>query len=119
MIEVSFNSKQKLVRAVMGGLLTVADVERFSSEEQAGVRAMGLGTGEFVLLVEAHGNVVQSKEVVDAFQHIMLNSPLKAKRIATVREGALTTLQTRRIAAVSQTARVFETLEDAQSWLFS
>ena len=118
MIDVTFDSGKKLVRAVMGGLLTVTDVERFSREEQEAVRAMGLASGEFFLLVETRGNVVQSKEVVAAFQHLMLHSPLKAKRIATVRAGALSTLQTRRIAAVRKSARVFETVEDAQAWLF-
>ena len=119
MIDVTFHSERKLVRAVMGGLLTVADVERFSREEQEAVRTMGLGPGEFLLLVETHGNVVQSQEVVAAFQNLMLHSAVKAKRIATVRSGALTTLQTRRIASVSQSAQVFETSEEAQAWLFS
>lgn len=119
MIDVTFNSETKLVRAVMGGLLTVEDVDRFSREEQEAVRAMGLTSGEFLLLVETRGSVVQSQEVVAAFQRLMMHSALKAKRIATVRAGALSTLQTRRIAAVSQSARVFETLEDAQAWLFS
>ena len=119
MIEVTHNAERKLVRAVMGGLLTTADVDRFSREEQEAVRAMGLASGEFFLLVETRGNVVQSKEVVAAFQNLMLHSPLKAKRIATVRAGALSTIQTRRIAAVSPSAQVFETLEGAQAWLFS
>jgi hypothetical protein len=118
-IEVTFHSERKLVRAVMGGLLTVADVERFSREEQEGVRAMGLASGEFLLLVETRGSVVQSQAVVAAFQNLMLHSALKAKRIATVRAGALTTLQTRRIASVNSSARVFETSEEAQAWLFS
>ena len=119
MIDVTFDSERKLVRAVMGGLLTIADVERFSREEQEAVRAMGLASGEFFLLVETRGNVVQSKEVVLAFQNLMLHSALKAKRIATVRAGALTTLQTRRIASVTKSAEVFETLKDAEAWLFS
>ena len=118
MIDVTFNSERKLVRAVMGGSLTTGDVERLSQEEQEAVQAMGLLSGEFLLLVETRGNVVQSKEVVAAFQHLMLHSPLKAKRIATVRAGALTTLQTRRIASVRQSAQVFETVAEAQAWLF-
>lgn len=118
MIDVSSDPARKLVRTVMGGLLTVADVERFSREEQEAVRAMGLASGEFFLLVETRGNEVQSQEVVTAFQRLMLHSALKAKRIATVRAGALSTLQTRRIAAVRQSAQVFETVEDAQAWLF-
>ncbi len=118
MIEVSFDPHRKLVRTVMGGLLTTADVERFSREEQRAVEKMGLKSGEFFLLVETRGDMVQSKDVVAAFQNLMLNSPLKAKRIATVRAGALTTLQTRRIASVRDAAQVFETVEEAEAWLF-
>lgn len=118
-IDVSFNSNKKLVRAAMGGLLTAADVKQFSLEEQAAVRAMGLASGEFLLLVETRGDVVQTQEVVSAFQNLILHSPLKAKRIATVRLGALSTLQARRIAAAGDSARVFETVQEARAWLFS
>jgi hypothetical protein len=119
MIDVTFNSERKLGRARMGGLLTIADVDRFSLEKEAAVRSMGLASGEFFLLVETRDSTVQSKEVVAAFQHLMLYSPLKAKRIATVRAGTLSTLQSRRIVAVRQSAQVFQRVEDAQAWLFS
>ncbi len=119
MIEVTFDAPRKLVRAVMDGLLTTSEVEDFSRDEQEGVRAMGLGSGEFLLLVEARGNVVQSQEVVAAFQNLMLHSPLKARRIATVRAGALSTMQTRRIGTVRESAQVFATVEDAEAWLFA
>jgi len=118
MIEVTFDSQKKLVRAVMAGLLTTAEVERFSREKHQAVEAVGLKSGEFCLLVETRGSVVQSQEVVAAFQQLMLHSPLKAKRIATVRAGALTTLQTRRIATVRDDALVFPTVGDAEAWLF-
>jgi hypothetical protein len=119
MIDVTFDSERKLVRAVMGGLLSIADVDCFSREKDEAVQAMGLASGEFFLLVETRDNMVQSKDVVAAFQSLMLHSPLKAKRIAAVRVGALSTLQFRRIAAVRQFAQVFESSEDAQAWLFS
>lgn len=119
MIEITFDTQKKLVRAVMAGLLSVEDVERFSRKEQDAVRNMGLGSGEFFLLVETRGNVVQTQEVATAFQNLMLNSPLKAKRIATVRAGALPTLQARRIGTVRYFAEVFDTTKDAEAWLFA
>jgi hypothetical protein len=118
MIEVTFDSNRKLVRAVMSGLLTKTDIELFSRKEQEAVRQMGLGSGEFFLLVEAEGDVVQSQEVVEAFKQLMLHSPVKAKRIATVRAGALPTIQTRRIASVRSNAEVFSTVREAEAWLF-
>ena len=118
MIKVTFDSNRKLVRAVMSGLLTKADIQAFSHDEQDAVQQMGLGSGEFFLLVEARGDVVQSQEAVEAFQQLMLHSPLKAKRIATVRVGALPTIQTRRIASVRKNAEVFSTVREAEVWLF-
>jgi hypothetical protein len=116
-IEVTTEPERMLVRARMGGLLTIADVERFSAEEQAAVREMGLGSGEFDLLVETLGSVVQTQEVMEAFANLMANSPLKARKIATVRHGALTSMQTRRIGNVRSNYEVFGTLEEADAWL--
>ena len=118
MIEVTFDPRRKLVRTVMGGLLSTTDVERFSREKQQAVGKMGVNSGEFLLLIETRGSVVQSQDVVAAFQNLLLNSPLRAKRIATVRAGALSTLQTRRIVAVRDDAQVFGTVEEAEAWLF-
>ena len=99
MIQVTAEPERKLVRARMGGLLSIADVERFSADEQEAVRGMGLGSGEY-LLVETLGNVVQTLEVMEAFARLLADSPLKARKIATVRRGALTKMQSRRIGNV-------------------
>ena len=117
MIQVSAEPARKLVRATMGGLLTVAEVEQFSAEEQAAVREMGLGSGEFDLLVETLSNVVQTPEVMQAFAELLAHSPLKARKIATVRHGALTRMQSRRIGHVRSNYEVFATVEEAESWL--
>ena len=117
MIRVSTEPDRKLVRATMDGLLTVADVGQFSLDEQAAVREMGLASGEFDLLVITLGSVVQTQEVMEAFAALMANSPLKARRIATVRQGALTKMQSRRIGNVRSNYEVFGTEEEADAWL--
>ena len=117
MIQVTAEPARKLVRARMSGLLTVADVERFSADEQAAVRELGLGSGEFDLLVETQGSVVQTLEVMEAFAELLANSPLRARKIATVRQGALTKMQSRRIGNVRSNYEVFGSLEEADSWL--
>ncbi len=119
MIEVTVEPARKLVRARMGGLLTLDEVKRFSAEEQAAVRGMGLGSGEFLLSVETEGNVMQTQDVVQALQELIQHSPLKAKRIATVRTSALATLQTRRLTTLRNDYEVFDNLVDAEAWLFA
>lgn len=117
MIEVTTDPARKLVRAVMSEMLTVAQVAAFSRDEIAAVREMGLASGEFDLLIETHGNLVQTQDVMEAFQRLMIESPIKARRIATVRAGALSRIQSRRISKVRSSAEVFETVSEAEAWL--
>jgi hypothetical protein len=100
-------------------MLTLDDVDLFYRSELEAVRSMGSCSGEFVLLVETKGNVVQSKDVMDAFQRLIAHSPVKAKRIAIVRAGALSSMQTRRIAKAREAVDVFDTVQEAEVWLFS
>ncbi len=119
MITVTFDPERKLVRAVMCGLLTVEEVEQFSRDEQDAVRRMGLASGEFLLLIDTLTQQVQTQEVMDAFRALMLDSPLKARRIATVRQGVLNRMQSRRIVQVRSAAEVFDNVTDAEAWLFA
>lgn len=118
MIEVWSEPARRMVRARMSGFLTVDEVAAFSRDEQAAVRSMGLSSGEFVLLVETEGNVVQTQAVIEAFRDLIISSPLKARRIATVRTGALPVMQTRRLTAVRDDYDVFDSVEAAEAWLF-
>ena len=118
LIEMDIDPDRKLVRARMSGLLTVHEVEAFSRQEQSLVRGMGLSSGEFYLLVETEGNVVQTQEVMDAFHNLARHSELKAKRIATVRAGALARMQSRRLSDVRSDTEVFNDVASAEEWLF-
>ena len=101
----------------MGGMLTVEEVEAFSREEQAAARSMGAASGGFVLLVETIGNQVQTQEVMAAFGRLLQSSPLKAGKIATVRAGALTRMQSKRVMQQRSGTAVFDNVADARSWL--
>ena len=117
-IDVTFDPARRLIRAEMSGMLTVDHVEAFFRAEQEAVRAMGLNSGHFFLLVETKGNFVQSQEVMEVFQRIILNAPMKAKRIAIVRYGALPAMQTRRVSKLREGIQVFDAVEAAEAWLF-
>jgi hypothetical protein len=119
MITVTTDPAHKLVLAAMSGFLTPDDVVAFGREEQAAVEAMGLKSGEFYLLIDTSGTVIQPQDVVAAFQELALHAPLKARRIAVVRKSALTRMQTQRILQVRDNAAIFETLDEAKDWLFA
>ncbi|MEG3178713.1 hypothetical protein U1872_20975 [Sphingomonas sp. RB3P16] len=117
MIEVSSDLARKRVIAHMSGMLTVADVTNFSEQQQAAVKRMGLKSGGYDLLIIAEGNLVQTKEVMEAFTSLVLRSPVKARKMATVRDGALARMQARRMSRLHGGAETFATLEEAEAWL--
>jgi hypothetical protein len=102
----------------MSGFLGIEEVVEFSRQEQAAVEQMGCGSGEFLLMVHTGDAVIQSQEVVAKLTDLVLNSPLKAKRIAVVRGGSLTRMQTSRILMVRENAAMFLGADEAEAWLF-
>ena len=54
---------------------------------------------------------------MEAFGALILHSPLKARKMATVRDGVLTRMQTRRMSKLRSDAEVFESRAEAEAWL--
>lgn len=71
----------------MWRFMDIGEVAEFSPPEQQTVADAGLGSGDFLLLIDSEGAVVQSLEMVAAFMGFVANSALKARRIAVVRCG--------------------------------
>ncbi len=118
MIKVTSDRSRKLVIAEMSGFLDAADVDRFNADKEAAVTAMGLGSGDYVILINTEGCVIQSQEVVAAFTRVVLDTRFKSKKLAVVRHDNLTRLQTRRILSVRDDAEIFASVEEAEAWLF-
>ncbi|WP_076068074.1 hypothetical protein [Sphingomonas montana] len=119
MIEVTTDPSRKLVLAHMEGFLEPADVAKFAQDERAAAESMGLGSGEFLLLVDTANCMIQSQDVVAAFQHLIANASHKARRLAIIRQGSLTRMQTNRIISIRDDAAVFVTRAEAEAWLFA
>lgn len=119
MFSIGFDASRALVRAKMWGFMDIGEVAEFSRLEQQTVVEAGLGSGEFLLLIDTEGAVIQSQEVVSAFMGIVANSALKARRIAVVRGGSLTRMQTQRILMIREGTAMFQTLAAAEQWLFA
>ena len=117
MIRVTADPARRRINVVMGDMLTVEEIRAFSDEEQAAARGMGLASGEFDLLIVTIGNHVQTQVAMNEFKRLLMESPLKARRIATVRDGVLTRMQTKRISSVRANAEVFDSIGEAEAWL--
>jgi len=101
----------------LSGLLTVEEVEQLIHQEQSAVAALGYRSDEYLLLVDASGCVIQSQEVIAAFQTAIAGTRLIAARIAVVRGPSLTFLQTQRILRVRDNAQIAATEVEARAWL--
>lgn len=119
MITVTADPARKLVLAHMSGFLSPDEVSAFSRDKDLAVEAMGLRSGEYFLLIDTAEAVIQPQEIVAAFQHLVANSRYKARRIAVARKSSLTRIQTTRILSIREDAAVFDSIEDAQAWLFA
>lgn len=119
MIKVTADPARKLVIAHMSGFLALEEVEAFARDKDAAVKSMGLRSGEYLLLIDTAQAIIQPQEIVAAFQQLVAHSRYKARRIAVARRSSLTRLQTTRILSIRDDAAVFDSIEDAERWLFA
>ncbi|WBO22353.1 hypothetical protein [Sphingomonas abietis] len=119
MFNFTIDPHRKLIRTTFSGFLTADEVMEWSRQEQAAVVAMGCGSGGFLLLVDSSGCAIQTQEVIGLFQQLVATSEYKARRIAIMRGSSLTRMQTRRIAGDKDYIGHFETITEAEEWLFA
>ena len=118
MIRLTAEPRDKLLKVAVSGLLTLDEVDGYLREKEAALARMGLGSGEFLLLVDV-SRQVQSQDVINIFQTMLRSGSLSPRKLAVVNEGALPRLQSKRIAAEHGCARLFGTLAEAEHWLLA
>lgn len=116
MIQISSLPFRQLVIAELSGFLSVQDVADFERQKVAAARAMGLGSGEFDLLVDTVRCDIQPQDVIAAFQHMIANTPCRARRVALVRAGSLARMQAQR-ALDRENVVLVDTRPEALDWL--
>ena len=117
MFEIKTNPVRKLVVIKLRGMLTKADVAELYRQERDAIAAMSCALGEHLALVDLTDCPLQLQEVVNAFER-EIGSSAKARRLAMVTGKALAKMQARRIMK-RDGAAIFETIEQAEAWLFS
>jgi hypothetical protein len=105
-----------VVRIHLSGFFDGAEVERFWHEEQNVARAALARHGAYDLLIETSGGKPQGQDVLQAFQRVVADSPVKARRIVVVSESALLRMQIKRVLSRS-TLQVVGTVAEAEAWL--
>ncbi|MEG3086623.1 hypothetical protein [Sphingomonas sp. PB4P5] len=118
MFAVAADPVSAVVHIHLSGFFDHAEVACFWREEQEVARAAQARHGTYDLLIETAGGMAQGQDVLAAFHRVIVESPVKARRIVIVSESALLRLQIRRVLA-SDTLQVVETLAEAEAWLAS
>jgi len=100
----------------LAGMLSEADVTELYRQEHAAIQAMNCRLGDHLLLIDSTENVLQTQAVIEAFKR-QIARPSRAKRIAVVTGQSLSRMQARRLL-LEQPGNVFETMAEAEAWLF-
>ena len=116
MYTVAADPDSPLVRIHLSGFFSAEEVAGFWREEQEVARAALLEHGVYDLLIETTGGGPQGQDVLTAFNRVVTESPVKARRIVIISASALLRMQIRRVL-VSDKLQVFETIPEAEAWL--
>jgi hypothetical protein len=117
MFTITTEPARKLVRIKVSGMLNVSDVAELYRQEHQAIKAMGCPLGEQVVIVDLTECPLQLQNIVSAFQESM-TSNAKGRAVALVTGSSLARMQARRIMRREGSA-MFETMADAEVWLFS
>ncbi len=116
MIQISSLPFRQLVIAELSGFLSVQDVADLERQKVAAARAMGLGSGEFDLLVDTTRCDIQPQDVIVAFQSMIANTPCRARNVALVRATSLARMQAQR-ALNRENVALVDSRTEALDWL--
>ena len=110
--------ERNLVRVWLGGFFSPTDAAAFVKERDRVHQHLRCGPNEHITLVDIREMAIQPQESVSAFQKILSNPATKSRKLAFVTARSLARMQIKR-AAASRDAAYFETVENAERWLFS
>lgn len=116
----SFNTDRArdLVRIQMAGLFTRADVDAFLEERRRAHAQLGCAPNRHLTLNDLRGMKIQSQESVARFREMLADPAYRSRRLAFVASQTLARSQLMR-ALDGREARCFESVEEAEAWLFA
>jgi hypothetical protein len=105
-----------ILRQDLAGFFEPADVERFVADRNAAFGQLTCGPNQHLALVDARHVKIQQQDVVQAFQAVLSNPPLRSRKLAFVVSRSLVRKQLQR-AAAGRDARFFYSVAEAEAWL--
>jgi len=105
-----------LIRIVMTGFFTAADLDRFIAARERAHEALGLPANAHMTLNDVRRMKIQSPEMVEAFRTMLADPAYRSRRLAFVAGPTLARSQLMR-ALSGRDAQCFETVEEAETFL--
>lgn len=106
-----------LVRIVMRGLFTLADVGTFYEKRRKAHGQLGLPKNEHLTLNDVRALKILPQETLAAFCDMLADPDYHSRRLAFVVGPTLLRGQIQRALAGRENARCFNHVEDAEDWL--
>ncbi|HET9427778.1 MAG TPA: hypothetical protein VFO69_05410 [Allosphingosinicella sp.] len=105
-----------LIRIVMTGFFTRAELDRFIAARAKAHAQLGLPANAHSTLNDVRRMKIQSPEMVEAFRELLAAPDYRSRRLAFVASPTLARSQLMR-ACTGRDVRFFEDVEVAEAWL--
>jgi hypothetical protein len=109
-----------LIRIRMSGLFTLADIAAFLEARQRAHDELGCVPNRHVTLNDVSAMKIQSQDSVAAFREMLADPAFRSRRLAFVAAPTLARGQLlRALQDRDAHARCFNSVEEAEAWLFA
>lgn len=114
----SIDRSRDLVRIQMSGLFGRADIAAFLEERRKAHAGLGCASNMHLTLNDLRGMKIQSQEGVALFREMLADPAWRSRKLAFVASQTLARSQLMR-ALDGRDARCFDSVEEAEAWLFA
>lgn len=117
MYSISIDRPTGLIEIKLSGHFSSEEIAEYVGDYRAAVQKLGCAEGDHLLLMDGSEYTAQSQEVVKVFQEMSSDPRIKSRKLAVVLRIGLARMQAKRVMAVRDNAAIFETRDEARSWL--
>jgi hypothetical protein len=107
-----------LLRIALSGFWSTETVRDFTADQQAAVAALGCARGAHLVLTDLSDFKIQTQEVVKLCKEFIDGARNSSRRLALVGGDGLARIQSKRVLGRDD-MRMFDTVREAEQWLFS
>ena len=115
--EITIEPERGLLRIVVGGFLSTEDLAGILAAKQAALVRLAMPPNTHLALCDFSACKLQSQDVVQMCRSAIADPRFMARRIVFVIGSSLARMQLRRML-VRDDAAFFETMAEAEAWLF-